>query len=97
MRLTLALIRRLPKTEIHCHLDGCLRPRTMLELAALVLELTGSASRLEQRPMPPDDPKQRQPDITAARSVLHWEPLVPLRDGLARTIEYFREVVASGR
>ena len=70
---------------------------TMLELAALVLELTGSASILEHRPMPPDDPKQRQPDITIAKAVLHWEPQVPLRDGLGRTIDYFRTVVADGR
>lgn len=70
---------------------------TMLELAALVLELTGSKSTLEHRPMPPDDPKQRQPDITIAKSVLGWEPKVPLRDGLVRTIDYFRTVVADGR
>jgi len=70
---------------------------TMLELAALVLELTGSTSPLEHRPMPADDPKQRKPDITVARTVLKWEPGVPLREGLARTIEYFRKVVAGGR
>ena len=70
---------------------------TMLELAALVLELTGSASRLEHHPMPPDDPKQRKPDITIAKAVLGWEPQVQLRDGLARTIDYFRTVVAHGR
>ena len=70
---------------------------TMLELAALVLELTGSGSILEHRPMPPDDPKQRQPDITIAKAVLRWEPQVPLREGLGRTIDYFRTVVADGR
>ena len=70
---------------------------TMLELAALVLEMTGSKSTLEHRPMPPDDPKQRKPDITIAKSVLGWEPKVPLREGLARTIDYFRTVVADGR
>ena len=70
---------------------------TMLELAALVLELTGSTSILEHRPMPPDDPKRRQPDITIAKAVLHWEPQVPLREGLGRTIDYFRTVVADGR
>jgi dTDP-glucose 4,6-dehydratase len=69
---------------------------TMLELAALVLELTGSASKLEYRPMPPDDPKQRKPDIAIANAVLRWEPSVPLREGLGRTIDYFRKVVASG-
>jgi dTDP-glucose 4,6-dehydratase len=70
---------------------------TMLELAALVLELTGSTSRLEHHPMPPDDPKQRKPDITIAKAVLGWEPRVPLREGLGRTIEYFRTVAANGR
>ena len=70
---------------------------TVLELAALVLELTGSKSGLEHRPMPADDPKQRKPDISVAKAVLHWEPEVALREGLGRTIEYFREVVAGGR
>jgi len=70
---------------------------TMLELAALVLELTGSKSGMEHRAMPADDPKQRKPDITIAKRVLDWEPKVPLREGLGRTIDYFSEVVASGR
>ena len=70
---------------------------TMLELAALVLELTGSKSRVEFRPLPADDPRQRQPDITVAKNVLGWEPRVPLREGLQRTIEHFREVVRDGR
>ena len=70
---------------------------TMLELAAIVLELTGSKSKLEHHPMPPDDPKQRKPDITVAKSVLGWEPQVTLRDGLVRTIDYFRTVVTDGR
>ena len=69
----------------------------MLELAALVLELTGSASALVHQPLPADDPRQRKPDITVARNVLGWEPTVPLREGLQRTIEYFREVVPGGR
>lgn len=70
---------------------------TMLELAAQVLELTGSRSTLRHLPMPPDDPRQRKPDITVASSVLGWQPAVALREGLIRTIDYFREVVASGR
>jgi dTDP-glucose 4,6-dehydratase len=69
---------------------------TMLELAAMVIDLTGSASALEHRSLPADDPRQRKPDITVARNVLGWEPAVPLRDGLRRTIEYFREVVPGG-
>ena len=70
---------------------------TMLELAALVLELTGSTSILEHRPLPPDDPRQRKPDITIAKAALGWEPRVPLREGLGLTIDYFRTVVAHGR
>ena len=62
---------------------------TMSELANLVLEMTGSKSSLEHRDLPQDDPKQRQPDISKAKKVLNWEPAVALKDGLARTIEYF--------
>jgi UDP-glucuronate decarboxylase len=63
---------------------------TMLELAKLVIELTGSRSRLVYKPMPTDDPSQRQPDISLAKAKLDWEPKVPLREGLTRTIAYFR-------
>ena len=63
---------------------------TMLELAAEVQHLTGSQLPLVRRPLPADDPKQRQPDITKARRLLGWEPQVPLAAGLARTIDYFR-------
>ncbi|PWC40887.1 UDP-glucuronic acid decarboxylase family protein [Azospirillum sp. TSO35-2] len=63
---------------------------TMLDLAEKVINLTGSASRIEHKPLPQDDPKQRQPDITKARALMGWEPAVPLEDGLARTIAYFR-------
>jgi nucleoside-diphosphate-sugar epimerase len=63
---------------------------TIAQLADLVLELTGSASRIERRDLPEDDPKIRRPDITLARTVLGWEPKVRLREGLQRTIEYFR-------
>ena len=70
---------------------------TMLELAAMVIDLTGSTSTLEYRSLPADDPRQRKPDITVARNVLGWEPTVQLRDGLRRTIEYFRDVVPGGR
>jgi UDP-glucuronate decarboxylase len=60
-------------------------------LAERVLGLTGSDGRLEIRPSPADDPRQRQPDITLAREVLGWEPTVALEDGLARTVDYFRQ------
>ena len=63
--------------------------RTVLELARLVLEVTGSASAIEHRPLPIDDPTRRCPDITLARSgLLGWEPTVDLADGLARTVDY---------
>lgn len=67
---------------------------TIRELAELVVELTGSASTIEFRPLPQDDPMQRQPDITVARSKLGWEPTVQLREGLGRTIAYFRDLAA---
>ncbi len=63
---------------------------TMVDLAEMVLELTGSKSRLEYLPLPQDDPKQRQPDIGLAKYRLGWEPRVSVRDGLTQTIEYFR-------
>lgn len=69
---------------------------TMLELAELVLELTGSTSKIVYRPMPQDDPKQRKPDISLAKAKLDWEPKVPLRDGLVETIAYFRGLIAAG-
>jgi UDP-glucuronate decarboxylase len=69
---------------------------TMLELASLVLDMTGSKSKLEHLALPQDDPKQRQPDISLAKSVLGWEPTVALKDGLARTIEYFEAQIKNG-
>lgn len=64
---------------------------TIRELAELVIELTGSRSSLEKRPLPSDDPMQRRPDITVANRELGWEPTVQLREGIGRTIEYFRQ------
>lgn len=63
---------------------------TMLELAELVLKLTGSKSKLVFMPLPQDDPKQRKPDITLAKEKLNWAPKVPLEEGLVKVIEYFR-------
>ena len=63
---------------------------TMLELAGLTLKLVGGRSKIVYRPLPSDDPKQRQPDITMARQVLGWEPAVQLEEGLKRTIAYFK-------
>ncbi|MFN9213817.1 MAG: UDP-glucuronic acid decarboxylase family protein [Gemmatimonadota bacterium] len=67
---------------------------TVQQLADLVLELTGSSSPIDRRPLPEDDPKVRPPDLTKARAQLGWEPRVPLREGLGHTIAYFREVLA---
>jgi UDP-glucuronate decarboxylase len=69
---------------------------TMLELARLVQELTGTSVPLERRPLPADDPVRRKPDITLARELLGWEPTVDLADGLKRTVEYFREALSAG-
>jgi dTDP-glucose 4,6-dehydratase len=63
---------------------------TILQLAEKIVELTGSKSRIVQRPLPEDDPKVRQPDITRARTILGWEPKVPLDEGLRRTLAYFK-------
>ena len=63
------------------------------DLAKMVLELSGSPSEIVFRPLPQDDPVRRKPDITLAREKLGWEPTVPVREGLARTIEYFRGVL----
>lgn len=66
---------------------------TVRELAQKVMELTGSGSELVEEPLPPDDPRQRQPDIGKARSELGWTPTVPLDEGLAKTIAYFQAIV----
>jgi UDP-glucuronate decarboxylase len=66
---------------------------TMLELAELVIELTGSKSELVFHPLPADDPKQRRPDITKAGEALDWRPVTPLREGLGKTIAYFDDML----
>ncbi len=66
---------------------------TVLEIAKLVLTLTRSASHITYHPLPADDPKVRQPDISRARALLKWEPQVQLEEALRRTIEYFRKVI----
>ena len=65
---------------------------TIRELAELVIELTGSKSQLVERPLPDDDPTRRCPDISLAKEKLDWEPTVPLREGLSKTIEWFRTI-----
>ncbi len=66
---------------------------TIRELATLVLEMTNSRSRLIELPLPQDDPRQRQPDITQARAVLKWEPKIALREGLVATIAHFDKLL----
>jgi dTDP-glucose 4,6-dehydratase len=66
---------------------------TMLECAKLVLEVTGSSSRLRFEPLPQDDPKQRRPDITKAKQLLGWQPKINLRTGLEMSLEYFKAAV----
>ena len=65
---------------------------TIRELAEMVIELTGAKSKITAHPLPADDPKQRQPDIRLAESRLGWRPTVPLREGLAKTIAWFRSI-----
>ena len=69
---------------------------TIRQLAEQVIALTGSKSKMEFCPLPADDPKQRQPDISRARSALGWEPKVPLEDGLKKTIAYFDDLLSKG-
>ena len=68
---------------------------TMLELAEMVLRLTGSRSKISFKPLPSDDPKQRRPDISLAKQALDWEPKVSLEEGLEKTIAYFRHLLAA--
>jgi dTDP-glucose 4,6-dehydratase len=70
---------------------------TVKELAEIVVELTGSPSPIVYRPLPEDDPKVRRPDITRARTMLGWSPKVPVREGVAKTIEYFRSLIGTDR
>jgi len=69
---------------------------TILQLAELVIEMIGSRSKIEQFPLPEDDPRQRQPDIRRAREILEWEPTIKLKDGLKKTIAYFENMMTDG-
>ena len=68
------------------------REMTILEFAEVILEITGGDSEIAFQPLPVDDPKIRQPDITRAREVLGWEPKIALDEGLRHTVAYFREI-----
>src|SRR6266850_603298 len=69
------------------------REMTIEEIARTIIRMTGATSKIIYKPLPTDDPKVRQPDITRARTLLGWEPKVPLEEGLVKTIEYFRTKV----
>ncbi|MEY4094176.1 MAG: hypothetical protein RLZZ53_1375 [Acidobacteriota bacterium] len=69
---------------------------TIEQIATLIIQMTGSKSKIIYKPLPTDDPKVRQPDITRARTLLAWEPKVSLEQGLGRTIDYFRSKVVAG-
>jgi len=85
---------RSEKPSIHDPINlGNPRELTVLEIAKLVLDLTGSPSQISHHPLPTDDPKVRRPDISRARALLKWEPQVFLEDGLRQTIDYFRKVL----
>src|SRR6185312_11126754 len=73
---------------------GNTRESTIREIAELIIRMTGSKSKLIQKPLPKDDPKQRKPDITLARTLLGWEPTVPLEEGLVPTLAYFKSKIA---
>ena len=69
------------------------REMTIEEIARTIIRMTGAKSKIVYKPLPTDDPKVRQPDITRARTLLNWEPKVPLEEGLVKTIDYFRTKV----
>src|SRR5690242_4749293 len=82
---------RLLESDQHGPINiGNPREMTIEQIATDILRLTGSSSKLVHKPLPEDDPKVRQPDITKARTLLGWEPKVPLEEGLIKTLEYFR-------
>ncbi|QQS48764.1 MAG: SDR family oxidoreductase [Acidobacteriota bacterium] len=89
-------IRRLMETPFNKPVNiGNPNEMTILEFARLIMGLTGSRSEIVYRPLPEDDPKTRRPDITRAREVLGWEPRVPVEEGLRRTIEWYRKLMAA--
>jgi UDP-glucuronate decarboxylase len=67
---------------------------TIRQLAEEVIEITGSASKIVHRPLPEDDPRQRQPDISKAQELLNWRPVVPMREGLKKTVAFFDDLLA---
>ncbi len=87
---------RLSKSNEHLPVNiGNPNEFTILECAQLVLKITGSKSKIAYEPLPQDDPKQRQPDITKARTLLGWEPKIQLEEGLLLSLDYFHKAVAA--
>jgi dTDP-glucose 4,6-dehydratase len=84
-------VRRLMEVQYNRPVNiGNPREMTILEFAKLILQLTESRSQIEYRSLPEDDPKTRQPDISRAKSILSWEPKVPVEEGLGKTIDWYR-------
>lgn len=89
---------RLASSDIHEPVNlGNPQEMSMLEFAERIQAACGRRTTLSFRPLPVDDPRVRQPDISRARSLLGWEPRVPIDDGLRRTVDYFRSLLANGR
>jgi dTDP-glucose 4,6-dehydratase len=87
-------ILRLMESDLHDPVNiGNPHEMTIEQIARAIIEISGSTSRIVYRPLPEDDPKVRKPDITRARTLLGWEPKVPLAEGLQRTLEYFKTKV----
>jgi len=88
---------RLARSDEHLPVNiGNPNEFTILECARVVLKVTGSKSKIRYEPLPPDDPKQRRPDITKARRLLGWEPKIDLETGLRKSLEYFKDAVEVG-
>jgi dTDP-glucose 4,6-dehydratase len=88
-------ILRLMESDLHEPVNiGNPHEMTIEEIARTIIRISGSRSQIVYRPLPEDDPKVRRPDITRARTLLGWEPKVPLEEGLVRTLDYFRTKVA---
>ncbi len=85
-------IYRLSQSDFHEPVNiGNPREMTIKQFAEEIIRITGTKSEIEYKPLPVDDPKVRQPDITRAKKMLGWEPQVDFEEGIARTIEYFRQ------
>jgi len=89
-------IMRLMESDTHDPVNiGNPHEVTIEQIARTIISLVGSTSRLVYRPLPQDDPKQRQPDITRAQTLLGWQPKVELEEGLAKTVGYFKSKLAA--